>query len=67
MSSTSPPRPPVPVEIVMGSSSDAPVMQGAADALGELGVPCVQRVVSAHRTPLDMVEFGLGRGPVAPG
>ena len=58
MSNAAVPRPSVPVEIVMGSSSDAPVMQGAADVLGELGVPCVQRVVSAHRTPLDMVEFG---------
>jgi len=61
MSSTSaPPVTPVPVEIVMGSSSDAPVMQGAADVLADLGVSCVLRVVSAHRTPLDMVEFGRG-------
>jgi len=42
----------------MGSSSDLPVMQGAVDALTELGVDCAVRVVSAHRTPLDMVEFG---------
>ena len=42
----------------MGSASDLPVMQGAVDALGELGVGCTVRVVSAHRTPLDMVEFG---------
>ena len=42
----------------MGSSSDLEVMQGAADALAELGVASALRVVSAHRTPLDMVEFG---------
>jgi len=42
----------------MGSSSDLPVMQAAVDALADLGVPCAVRVVSAHRTPLDMLEFG---------
>ena len=42
----------------MGSSSDLEVMQGAADVLAELGVASALRVVSAHRTPLDMVEFG---------
>jgi 5-(carboxyamino)imidazole ribonucleotide mutase len=47
-----------PVEVVMGSSSDLAVMQGAVDVLTELHVACSVRVVSAHRTPLDMVEFG---------
>jgi len=42
----------------MGSSSDLPVMQAAVDVLAELGVPCAVRVVSAHRTPIDMIEFG---------
>ena len=42
----------------MGSASDLDVMQGAADVLAELGVDSAVRVVSAHRTPLDMVEFG---------
>ena len=42
----------------MGSSSDLAVMQGTVDVLAELRVPCSVRVVSAHRTPLDMVEFG---------
>ena len=42
----------------MGSSSDLEVMQAAADVLAELGVGCAVRVVSAHRTPLDMIEFG---------
>ncbi|MEI2702373.1 MAG: 5-(carboxyamino)imidazole ribonucleotide mutase [Baekduia sp.] len=46
------------VGIVMGSDSDLPVMQGAADALGELGVAHEIRVVSAHRTPQDMIAYG---------
>jgi len=53
------------VGIVMGSDSDLPVMERAAEALGELGVPHEVRVVSAHRTPLDMIEYGrtaAGRG-----
>jgi 5-(carboxyamino)imidazole ribonucleotide mutase len=39
------------VLIVMGSDSDLRVMKGAADALGELDVPCEVRIASAHRTP----------------
>lgn len=46
------------VEVVMGSKSDLPVMQKASDALVELGVSVTTRVVSAHRTPLDMVDYG---------
>lgn len=49
----------------MGSASDLPTMQEAADVLGELGVATARRVVSAHRTPLDMVDYGraaAGRG-----
>jgi 5-(carboxyamino)imidazole ribonucleotide mutase len=46
------------VGVVMGSDSDLPVMGEAARALAELGVPHEVRVVSAHRTPLDMVEYG---------
>ncbi len=46
-----------PVAIIMGSDSDWPVMQGAAEALRLLGVPFSKEVVSAHRTPLEMVEF----------
>lgn len=48
----------LPVGIVMGSDSDLPVMRPAAEALGELGVGCEVRVVSAHRTPHEMVEYG---------
>ena len=46
------------VGIVMGSDSDLPTMQGAIDVLGDLGVPYEVRVVSAHRTPQDMVTYG---------
>ena len=46
------------VGVVMGSDSDWPTMQGAVEACAEFGVPCEARVVSAHRTPLDMVEYG---------
>ncbi|HLZ68880.1 MAG TPA: 5-(carboxyamino)imidazole ribonucleotide mutase [Dehalococcoidia bacterium] len=45
------------VGIVMGSDSDLPVMQAAAEALAEFGVPCEVRVVSAHRTPRAMLEY----------
>jgi 5-(carboxyamino)imidazole ribonucleotide mutase len=46
------------VAVVMGSSSDLDVMQGAVDVLAEFGVPHEVRVVSAHRTPDDMIAFG---------
>jgi 5-(carboxyamino)imidazole ribonucleotide mutase len=53
------------VAVVMGSSSDLGVMQAAADVLGEFGIAHEVRVVSAHRTPDDMIAFGhaaAGRG-----
>lgn len=46
------------VAVVMGSSSDASVMAGAAEVLREFGVPHEVRVVSAHRTPAEMLAFG---------
>ncbi len=39
------------VLILMGSDSDAPVMQPAADLLREFGIPCEMTVASAHRSP----------------
>lgn len=45
------------VGIIMGSKSDLPTMQGAADVLKELGVPFEMKVVSAHRTPDLMVQY----------
>lgn len=49
-----------PVAIIMGSRSDWPTLKGAADMLDALGVRWEARVVSAHRTPLRMVEFARG-------
>ena len=45
------------VGIIMGSDSDLPVMQAAADILKQLEIPFELTVVSAHRTPLRMVEY----------
>ena len=53
------------VGIVMGSDSDWPVMSAAAEALAEFDVPHEVRVVSAHRTPRDMLDWAeaaAGRG-----
>lgn len=51
-------QPPTPlVGIIMGSDSDLSTMRAAADALSEYGVPHEVRVISAHRTPLQMVEY----------
>ncbi len=53
------------VSVVMGSSSDLEVMRGALEVLDRFGVPREVRVVSAHRTPDDMLAFGhaaAGRG-----
>ncbi len=46
------------VAVVMGSASDLPTMSGAAEVLDQLGLAHEVRVVSAHRTPHDMIEFG---------
>lgn len=43
--------------IIMGSDSDLSVMQAAADILKEFSIPFELTVVSAHRTPLRMVEY----------
>jgi 5-(carboxyamino)imidazole ribonucleotide mutase len=58
------PPPPL-VGVVMGSDSDWPVMQAAAEALEQFDVPYEADVVSAHRMPHDMLEYGssaAGRG-----
>lgn len=49
-----------PVAIVMGSQSDWPTMQRAADMLDKLGVGYDARIVSAHRTPERLVDFAKG-------
>ena len=51
--------------VVMGSDSDWPVMRAAAEALDEFGVAYEADVVSAHRMPREMIEYGsaaAGRG-----
>ncbi len=45
------------VGVIMGSKSDLDTMQPAADILKEFGVPCEVKVVSAHRTPEEMVDY----------
>ncbi|MDI9878099.1 5-(carboxyamino)imidazole ribonucleotide mutase [Flectobacillus longus] len=45
------------VGIIMGSISDLKVMQEAADVIKELGVDYEIDIVSAHRTPIKMVEY----------
>ena len=53
------------VGIVMGSKSDWPTMQHAAETLAMLEIPFEAKVVSAHRMPVDMIAYGqqaAGRG-----
>jgi phosphoribosylamine---glycine ligase len=53
------------VLILMGSDSDAPIMQAAVDLLRELDIPCEMTVASAHRSParvMRLVEEAPGRG-----
>ncbi|WP_209331121.1 5-(carboxyamino)imidazole ribonucleotide mutase [Lunatimonas salinarum] len=47
----------VDVGIIMGSKSDLPIMAEAAKVLEELGVSYELTVVSAHRTPIRMIEY----------
>lgn len=50
---TNPPK----VAVIMGSDSDWPALKPAADACSAFGISCDVRVVSAHRTPMEMVRF----------
>lgn len=53
------------VGIAMGSDSDLPTMRAASDALREFGVPHEVRILSAHRTPFEMLDYAraaAGRG-----
>lgn len=45
------------VGIIMGSQSDLTVMKDAADILEEFGIPYELTIVSAHRTPLRMIDY----------
>ena len=56
---------PVRVAVIMGSDSDLPTLAPAVELLERFGVACEVRVLSAHRTPLEMVAFAqaaAGRG-----
>jgi phosphoribosylamine--glycine ligase len=56
---------PISVLILMGSDSDAPVMQSAVDVLREFQIPCEMTVASAHRSPervMRLVSEAPGRG-----
>lgn len=46
------------VGLVMGSDSDWATMSAAAEVLRDFGIPFEARVVSAHRMPIDMLEYG---------
>ena len=48
------------VAVAMGSDSDLPTMQGAIDALAEFDIPTEVRILSAHRTPDEMLAFARG-------
>lgn len=48
------------VSIVMGSDSDLPVMQKAADTLDELGISYEMRIISAHREPDEFFAYAKG-------
>lgn len=48
------------VGIIMGSDSDLPIMEPAANVLEQFGVPYELTIVSAHRTPARMFEYARG-------
>jgi 5-(carboxyamino)imidazole ribonucleotide mutase len=45
------------VGVIMGSDSDLPVMQAAVDALDQFGIHREVRIISAHRTPEEMLAY----------
>lgn len=48
------------VSIIMGSTSDLPVMEGAARMLNEFEIPFEMNALSAHRTPEEVEKFAKG-------
>ncbi len=48
------------VSIIMGSTSDLPVMEKAASFLDEMGIPFEMNALSAHRTPREVEQFAAG-------
>lgn len=45
------------VAVLMGSASDAPLLDPCLDVFKQLGIPCEVRVLSAHRTPAETAEY----------
>ena len=52
------------VAVVMGSDSDLPTMQAAVDLLTEFGVAAEVAIISAHRTPQQMMEFATNAAAI---
>lgn len=53
------------VAVLMGSASDAPIIEPCLDEFKQLGIPFEVRVLSAHRTPVETAEYvraAEGRG-----
>ncbi len=50
------------IGIIMGSQSDWPTMSAAAEVLSRFGIEHEAKVVSAHRTPEEMVEYAKSAG-----
>jgi 5-(carboxyamino)imidazole ribonucleotide mutase len=48
------------VSIIMGSTSDLPIMEKAAKVLNEFGIPFELNALSAHRTPQQAMDFARG-------
>lgn len=48
------------VSIIMGSTSDLPILKKTADFLNQMEVPFEMNALSAHRTPLEVEEFARG-------
>ena len=51
------------VSIIMGSTSDLPVMEDAAKLLDEMGIPFEMNALSAHRTPDKVMDFAKNAYP----
>jgi 5-(carboxyamino)imidazole ribonucleotide mutase len=51
------------VSIIMGSTSDLPVMEKAAQVLNDFRIPFEINALSAHRTPEEVEKFARGAGP----
>ena len=50
------------VSIIMGSTSDLPIMEKAAKLLDDLEIPFEMNALSAHRTPVEVEEFSKNAG-----